>query len=108
MTQEQELATAEFRYKWQDDDEKMIAWHGHERYLSRPLYRLGLVNAGNWVLPALFEDVRANGIRDPIEVCKADTGYRVIRGNQRLAIARAMGFKTLRCVVREDKRCKPT
>lgn len=48
---------------------------------------------------ALLADIARNGIRDPIDVYFDGRHHRVIRGNQRLSCARALGMQTVRCTV---------
>lgn len=103
MTDTTTIPTADLRYKWQDCEEDYLKSRLHERYITDPLYREGLFNGGNKTLPLLFLDIRANGIRDPLNVYQDDDAYRIIRGNQRLAIARALGIEQLKCIVHASK-----
>lgn len=98
-------------YRWQDTPKSLAIWRAHERFLNHENefmaegYRIG-VSAGGGVLGAnliaLFYDIQRNGVKDPLRIGPGptpDRNRRIILGNRRLAIARALGFKELDCEV---------
>jgi hypothetical protein len=100
MIETKTIQVADLRYKWQDSEPDLDVSTMHEKYLRSGLYRQGLRAAGRAGLADLFEDIRSNGVLHPLRVSVAEAGtYRVILGNQRLAIARALRITELLCEV---------
>ena len=102
MTKIKTIRVADLRYKWQGSEPDLDISLLHEKHLRSGLYRMGLRAAGCAGLADLFEDIRRNGVRDPLRVAPILTEpgvYRIILGNQRLSIARALRVTKLSCEV---------
>lgn len=97
---EEVVAVERLRYKWQNNCTSLKRSLAHEQCLNNSWYRHGLW-AGGSKIQDLYMDIQRNGIRDPLIVYTTDEPgvYRVKLGNQRLAIARALGIETVRCKV---------
>lgn len=50
---------------------------------------------------ALKEDIKKNGIREPLEVCLIDNRVIIVSGHERFSIARELKLKTLPCIKKE-------
>lgn len=100
----------EIDYRWQDSERDLAISRMHERMLNNDNpdqaegYRLGVSTSSqkgaNFI--ALFYDIQRNGVQEPLRLGPGPTprrNLRIILGNRRLSIARALGIKELACEI---------
>ena len=98
-------------YRWQDSPPDLAISRAHETFLSHADknlaegYRLGVAAGGGArgaAFIVLFYDIERQGVMEPLRLGpgpKPGSRLRIILGNRRLAIARALGLGELKCEV---------
>lgn len=102
----QSIPLTDLEYRWQDSPPDLAVSLVHEEYLNHADpgtahgYRTALSMSHRRGIVELFDDIRRNGVTEPCRVGPGNPGkHRMIIGNQRLAVARALGIAELKCEV---------